>query len=117
LVKESDMVDERTFECTNVLGAELCHGYGPSFGLQWAAVSNLSIALFLNVLLLCVAPVETTTTTFQYVRVPLLQPTNIAPGSGGVIISAPRSSTQGVVISANPTGVPRAQGNVAAEIL
>lgn len=106
------MVDERTFSCTNVLGAELCHGWGASWGLQGAAIGELSLALLLNVLLLCVSPIESTTTTYQYTRVPLLQPTQ----TPGVVISAPRSTTQGVVISTHPvaTQVPRAQHAVEA---
>ena len=89
LVKQSDMVDERTFDCTTVMGIQLCHGYGPSFGLQWAGVAELGIALLINVLLLCVAPTQSTTTTYEYVRVPLLQPVT---QSSGVVIHAPQPS-------------------------
>jgi hypothetical protein len=98
------MVDERTFGCTNVLGAELCHGFGPSFGILWAGIAELAIALLIHVVLLFVTSTTSTTTTYQYVRVPLLQP---ATQSTGVIISAPGGSTQ----------IPRAQAMVAAESL
>ena len=71
------MVDERSFSCTKIAGAELCHGWGASWGLQGAALGELSLALMLNILLLCVSPIESSTTTFQYVRVPLLQQHNL----------------------------------------
>lgn len=89
LVKESDMVNERSFSCTTVMGAQLCHGYGASFVFQWLAVFEIGIALLLNALLLCVSP-TTTSTSFQYVRVPLIQPI----AQGGIIISAPNQQSQ-----------------------
>jgi hypothetical protein len=116
LVKESDMVDERSFSCSRALGAELCHGYGVSFGMQGAAVAQLALALMMNIILLCVSPVESTTTTYQYVRVPLLQQSVGVPGH--IIVHAPTNTTQGVILSAPgqqqqhvQTYLPRAQAS------
>lgn len=86
LLKMSDMVDERSFSCSKVLGAELCHGFGASYGLQYAAIAELALALMVNIVLLCVAPTESA--TYQYVRVPLLH-----QQQGGVILHPPPSST------------------------
>jgi hypothetical protein len=107
LVRASDMVDERSFTCSRVLGAELCHGFGASFGLQWAAVGELSLAMVLNVILLCVSPSESQS-TYQYVRVPLLQQQqgvilHAPPAQGGLVISTAPGHQQ------HPAQAPRAQ--------
>ena len=78
------MVDKQTFSCSSVLGFQLCHGFGPSYGFQWVAIAHLMIAMLLQFFLLFVPSVESTT-SYQYVTVPLLQPQS----SQGVIISAP----------------------------
>jgi len=102
LVKESDLVDETSFSCSNIFGAELCHGYGPSFGLQWAAIGELLLAMTLQVILLFVSPRETTSVSYQYVTVPLLQP---------------QMQSQGVIIAPPPGQSSRAQIATAVESL
>lgn len=70
LLKDSDMVDERSFSCQKVLGADLCYEYGASYVLQWISIGALCIALFLNIILLFVTPATSYT---EIVRVPLIQ--------------------------------------------
>jgi len=85
LVKKSDMVENQEFSCSNMFGAQLCHGYGPSFALQWAAIGELLVALTLHIILLFV-PMDNTTTSNQYVQAPLLQQ---PVSTHGVVISGP----------------------------
>ena len=78
---------ENNFSCSTMFGAELCHGYGPSFALQGIAIANLLVALLLHFVLLFVPSTEPTT-TYQYIQAPLLP-----HGSQGVVISAPQGYT------------------------
>lgn len=72
LVKDSDMVHENTFGCEDVFDANLCHGWGPSYALQWTGIVELLIALVLSVILLFMATGENGGNHFM--RIPLLNP-------------------------------------------
>jgi hypothetical protein len=92
LVKESDMVDEESFSCSNILGLELCHGYGASMYLQGFAVAELVFAVVAGILLIFISYPSLTTTTYGLVRVPLLRP---------VVYAEPANNMQSQYVSNN----------------
>lgn len=104
------MVDEQNFSCSSVLGFDLCHGYGPSFGLQWAAIGQLILAMLLQFFLLFVPSTQVSSTSYEYVTVPLIAPTASQ--------EQPRFQRGGIIISGPPQGTqPRAQTIAAIESL
>jgi len=81
LVKDSDMVHENTFGCEDVFEADLCHGWGPSYALQWTGIVELLIAVVLSVVLLFIASGDSGN---HFMRIPLLNP----GGSSSVTVSS-----------------------------
>ena len=86
LVKDSDMVNENTFGCEEVFEANLCHGWGPSYALQWTGIIELLIAVLISIALLFVANGENGGNNFM--RIPLLNP---GSQNTGAVISAPNT--------------------------
>lgn len=80
MIKDSDMVDERTFGCQEVFEADLCHGWGPSYALQWTGIVELLIATVLSFVLLFVATGEND--GYGFTRIPLLNPGSQSTGAG-----------------------------------